>query len=61
MADTKTKHGGSKKVGRNKTKCDAYRSAKRREHNKSKRVLRSSGVAAYLTYCDLHGLKKGLI
>lgn len=60
MADTKAKHGGAKKVGRNKTKCEAYRSAKRREHNKARRVLRSSGEKAYIAYCEMHGLKERL-
>jgi hypothetical protein len=49
-------HGGSKKVGRCKDKCAAYRSAKRREHNKSKRVLQSNGLEACKVYCANKGI-----
>lgn len=37
------KHGGTKKYGRNKLKCAAYRAARTREHNKIRRINQSSG------------------
>lgn len=57
MADLqKAKHGGNRKIGRNKQKCADYRSSKRGEHNKAKRVLKSSGILAYKTYCTKVGI-----
>ncbi len=60
-ATNKPKHGGNRKVGRDKIKCAAYRNAKTREKNKSKRVFRSNGANAYRDYCKLHGLKMTLL
>jgi hypothetical protein len=48
---------GSKKAGRNKAKCAAYASMHRREQNKVKRVLRSSGIAAATKYAEAHNVK----
>jgi len=56
----KVGHGGNRKHGRNKLKCADYRSSKRGEHNKAKRVLQSNGRDAYTAYCALHGIRAGL-
>jgi hypothetical protein len=56
MAGTKVGHGGTRKYGRNKEKCASYRASKRGEHNKAKRVLKSSGSAAYIAYCLKNGI-----
>jgi len=61
MADSQAKHGGSKKIGRNKNKCAAYRSAKTAEHHKAKRVLQSSGPEAYKEYCKNSGITLSLL
>jgi hypothetical protein len=42
MADSKG-GAGSKKFGRNKNKCTAYRAHQQREKNKIKKVLQSNG------------------
>ena len=60
-ATTQTKHGGNRKIGRDKIKCQNYRAAKRSEHNKAKRILRSSGAKAYTEYCAANGLKFTLL
>lgn len=52
------KHGGTRKYGRDKIKCALYKSSKRREHNKLKRVLQSNGLAAAQKYAATHGLKE---
>ena len=54
MAVQKVGHGGSRKIGRNKDKCKAYRDRKTRERNKIKRVLQSCGLKAAQAYADLH-------
>lgn len=53
----KVGHGGARKYGRDKLKCADYRSSKRGEHNKAKRVLQSNGREAYDAYCTLHGIR----
>ena len=55
MSDQK-KGSGTKKYGRNKEKCAAYKKQQRREKNKLGRVLRSSGRAAAEHYAKLHNL-----
>jgi hypothetical protein len=55
---TQRKSGGAKKIGRNKTKCEAYRNSKRREYNKLKRVVQSNGLVAAEAYMLKHGLKR---
>ena len=50
------KGGGARKIGNQLEKCKRYRDAKRREKNKVKRVLRSSGYAAALAYAKLHSI-----
>lgn len=47
---------GSKKAGRNVEKCKKYRSFHRRELNKVKRVLKSSGRVAAEKYAFEHGV-----
>jgi hypothetical protein len=47
---------GSKKAGRNKDKCARYRAAKRREHNKLRRIAKGNPVAA-AEYAVKHGIK----
>jgi hypothetical protein len=37
---TKKQSGGSKKIGRNKIKCNAYRAEGRREKNKKRKLLK---------------------
>jgi hypothetical protein len=50
-------HGGERKHGRNKVKCERYRMLKVREKNKVKRVLRSEGMEAALAYGKKYGVK----
>ena len=47
---------GSKKAGRALEKCKRYRSFHRREMNKVKRVLKSSGLAAAEKYALENGV-----
>ena len=47
---------GSKKAGRNVEKCKKYRSFHRRELNKVKRVLKSSGRFAAEKYAAENGV-----
>ena len=50
MAQKQGKGGGSKKIGRNKTKCERYRREFRREKSKLSKIARSNGLQAALTY-----------
>lgn len=52
---------GSKKAGRSKDKCKKYSSFHRREMNKVRRVLRSSGRAAAEKYAHEKGISGYLI
>lgn len=54
---TQAKHGGARKIGRSKTKCEQYRNAHTRERNKIKRVLQSNGYDAALAYAAKTGVK----
>jgi hypothetical protein len=49
--------GSSRKVGRNKDKCKAYRLANTSERNKAKRVLQSNGKKYCEIYCKEHGIR----
>ncbi len=42
MPEHKSSHGGSKKIGRNKLKCQRYRLENRREKNKARRVAKEA-------------------
>ena len=42
--------GSSRKVGRNKSKCDAYRAHGTRTKHKIKRILQSNGSKAVESY-----------
>lgn len=55
--EQKAKHGGNKKYGRNVEKCKIYRMSKRKEHNKSRRILQSNGKDACAAYCTAHEIK----
>jgi RNase P protein component len=57
MATTQVKHGGGKKIGRDKIKCQNYRAAKTMERNKAKRILRSNGAEACAKYCQEHDIR----
>uniref|UniRef100_A0A6H1ZAE8 Uncharacterized protein n=1 Tax=viral metagenome TaxID=1070528 RepID=A0A6H1ZAE8_9ZZZZ len=57
MSDNKAGKGGTKKYGRNKDKCAAYRSQKRGEKNKVVRVFRSNGLNAAKAYARKHGIE----
>jgi hypothetical protein len=57
---SKSKHGGARKYGRNKTKCERYRAAKTAERNKAKRIFKSNGATAYKAYCIKTGIKNYL-
>jgi hypothetical protein len=46
----KGKSGGMRKIGRNLEKCKMYRAMHKREMNKVRRVLRSSGRVAAEKY-----------
>ena len=50
--------GGTKKYGRDKEKCKRYRDTKRREKNKLKRILQSSGLKAATEYAKKHTLDR---
>ena len=54
MSDQKVGHGGSRKIGRDKVKCKAYRDRKTRERNKIKRILQSCGLKAAQAYAEMH-------
>ncbi len=56
MSDKKVGHGGTRKYGRNKERCAAYRTHQTGEKNKLRRVRRSSGPKAAQQYASLHGL-----
>lgn len=60
-AAPKAKAGGkggkkSQKMGRNKDKCHAYRTAQLREKHKVIKVAKSSGVTAALKYATERGI-----
>ncbi|PIV83656.1 MAG: hypothetical protein COW51_03585 [Candidatus Moranbacteria bacterium CG17_big_fil_post_rev_8_21_14_2_50_44_12] len=57
MSDNKAGKGGTRKYGRNKEKCAAYRAQKRGEKNKIVRVFRSSGLSAAKTYARKYGIE----
>jgi len=64
MAEQKKGHGGSRKIGRNKTKCASYRALHIREKNKLKRIVGSNGKAMAIKYANknnLIGFLAGLI
>jgi hypothetical protein len=42
---------GSKKHGRDKAKCQAYRQHNQREKNKIKRILKSNGLTYATDWC----------
>lgn len=48
--------GKSRKLGRDKVKCAAYRASKVREKNKIKRVLASNGYKSAVKYAREKGL-----
>lgn len=61
---TRTKHGGLRKIGRGIIKCARYRAMKTREKNKIKKILQSNGIVAAKTYaenCELHVYLKELL
>jgi len=47
---------GNRKIGRNADKCKRYALEHRREKNKLRRVLRSSGKEAAVAYADKYAL-----
>lgn len=56
MQVQKAKSGGAKKIGRNKERCAKYRMFKTREKNKTRRMLRSSGLLAAESYAQSKGI-----
>lgn len=53
--------GGVRKHGRNNEKCEKYQREHRREKNKLRRILQSSGVKAANKYAKLHNLSTRFI
>ena len=54
MANKQAKSGGARKIGRNKVKCQRYRSRGTRFTNKLARVRQSSGPKAASAYRRAH-------
>jgi ligand-binding sensor protein len=50
MAQKKKGHGGTKKYGRNRIKCQKYRSENRREKSKLRKVEKYNGKEALAKY-----------